>query len=184
MFEFSPVYYGAILDHSELCVLMCVRGMPNPSQSEKVSTTNMVIKMFGALLTKKDKEWPDTIMESEKPYHLRLESVCRATAAMLGRNSIAHAYSVPAMRSLLGLLGLCRTTCIKEKGSITTVMEGCKDVDFNDKEPFEEKEGRKYTAADVFKVKIGAGTALDRIVKGEWITEKCEAALSSIKLPG
>lgn len=126
-------------------------------------STNMVIKMFGALLTKKDKEWPDTIMESEKPYHLRLESVCRATAAMLGDNSIARAYSVPAMRSLLGLLGLSRTTFIKEGVSITTVMKGCNDVDFDGKEPFE----KQYKAADVFKVKIGAGTALDRIVKGE-----------------
>jgi hypothetical protein len=106
------------------------------------------------------------VSRGEEPHHERLRKVASETSKIMkGPNTpTPNGFSDPARRSLLGLLGVCRTTITGSREDVLT--KGGLAITFRGEDTFNTSD---YESADVFAIKSGAGTALDRIVKGEWL---------------
>lgn len=120
------------------------------------TSDNAVSNMLAAYLTRKTKDGVNLVGAGELPYWQVLDQVCTDTRVSFAINSVAKAFTEDGKRLLLALLGASRMVQ-HPAGS---------EISFMNLHRF--RSTKSYHAGDVFAGKIGAGTALHRLVTGRF----------------
>lgn len=115
---------------------------------------NAVSNMLAAYLTKKTKDGINLVGDGELLSWKVLDHVCTMTRRSFQINSVAKAFTEDGKRLLLALLGVSRMVRRPTGG----------DISFSNLQKF--RSTKSYQAGDVFESKIGAGTALHRLITG------------------